>query len=360
MNTMKDASATTKRRRTALLTSAAAIVAALGLGAASPGQADSQSPDALERIRPSGYLQDRDGEFTRIAVPGARVGTAATDINDDGQIVGGFDDALPLDQQGYLRNRNGVVTRLRFPGAGFTEPAGVNNRGQVVGDYGDDEAAGMPRSFLWEDGRFSRLRIPGSIADGALDINDRRQIVGLYVDRKQRLRGFLLDRRGRLTPIEPPGAVVTYASGINERGTIVGPYLDASGTLRGFLRTSRGEYRTIDYPGAAASGLVRINDRGQILGRYSEVGTLPSGDLIEPRNFVLRHGVFRDLEDPPFAKRETLAYGLNDRRQVVGSVDLSALVDGAPDGRSIVPSSILRLTAVGQPSDPAASPTSRR
>jgi hypothetical protein len=98
MNTMKDASATTKRRRTALLTSAAAIVAALGLGAASPGQADSQSPDAaLERIRPSGYLQDRDGEFTRITVPGARVGTAATDINDHGQIVGFYvnPDAAP-------------------------------------------------------------------------------------------------------------------------------------------------------------------------------------------------------------------------------------------------------------------------
>jgi uncharacterized membrane protein len=330
-----------RTRTLAAATSAAAIVAALGLGVAPPGQADSETRNAEQPIKPYGYLQDRGGEFTRIAVPGARVGTGATDVNNRGQIVGGYDDALPLNQQGYLRRKGGAVIRLQFPGSGYTEPAGINDRGLVVGNYGEDETVGAPRSFRWQDGRFTRIKIPGSIADGAFDLNDREQVVGLYVDRRQRLRGFLLDRRGRFSTIEPPRAVVTYATGINERGTIVGPYIDRHGTLHGYLRTPNGKYRTIDYPGAAASGLVRINDRGQILGRYSEVGSLPSGELIEPRNFVLDHGVFRDLEDPPFAKRETLAYGLNDRRQVVGSVDLSPVVDGAADGRSIVPSSVL-------------------
>jgi uncharacterized membrane protein len=330
-----------RTRTLAVATSAVAILTTLGLGTTSPGQADSQTPDAGQRIKPYGYLQDRGGGFTRIAVPGARVGTGATDVNNRGQIVGGYDDALPLNQQGYLRRRGGAVIRLQFPGSGYTEPAGINDRGQVVGNYGEDEAAGTPRSFLWEDGRFTRIKIPGSVADGAFDINDREQIVGLYVDRKQLLRGFLLDRRDRFTRIEPPGAVVTYATGINERGTIVGPYIDRSGTLRGFVRTPGGKYRTVDYPGSAASGLVRVNDRGQILGRYSEVGTLPSGDLIEPRNFILDDGVFRDLEDPPFAKREALAYGLNDRGQVVGSVDLSAAAGGAASGRSIVPTAAI-------------------
>jgi uncharacterized membrane protein len=337
MNTLKNRHA----RRPAATVLATALVATLGLSAASADQADPPTPDIRQRVKPYGYLQDRGGEFTRIAVPGARVGTTATDINDRGQIVGGYDDALPLNQQGYLRDRSGAVIRLQFPGSGFTEPAGINSHGQVVGDYGDDEAAGTPRSFRWDDGRFTRIKVPGSVADGALDVNDRGQIVGVYVDRKQRLRGYLLGRAGRLTTIEPPGAVVTYAAGINDRGTIVGPYLDATGTAHGFIRTPRGKYRTIDYPGAAASGLVRINNRGQILGRYSEVGTLPSGELIEPRNFVLEHGVFRDLEDPPFAKRETLAYGLNDRGQVVGSVDLSALADGPADRPAVVPSSAL-------------------
>ena len=326
-----------RRPTTTVVATIAALVTTFVLGATSPGQADSPAPDVKDRIKPYGYLQDRTAGFTRIAVPGARVGTSATDLNDRDQIVGTYDDALPLNQQGYLRSRNGTVTRLMFPGSGFTEPAGINDRGQVVGDYGADEATGAPRSFRWEDGHFSRIKVSGSIADGALDINNRGQIVGVYVNRKQLIRGFMLDRRGRLTTIEPPGALVTYAAGINERGTIVGPYLDPAGTVHGYLRTPAGKYRTIEYPGAAASGLVRINDRGQILGRYSEVGTLPNGDLIEPHNFVLDHGVFRELAAPPFAKRETLAYGLNDRGQIVGSVDQSSVADGAARVQSVEP-----------------------
>jgi uncharacterized membrane protein len=302
------------------LAAIAAIPAAAGTTARedSPSRASTARPDDPTKL--TGFLRERNGRITLFEVPGAKVGTTATNVNDRGQIVGAWADSGVGDRyHGYVRNRAGDFVTLDFPGAGFTEPAGINNRGQVVGDYGDDDTdpQGERNTFLWQKGRFERIEIPGSVANGALDINDKGEIVGVNFESDESIRGFLLSKKGDLTPIEPPGAVVTYASGINNRGTIVGPYLDAAGTIHGYVRTPDGEYRTIDYPGAKASGITRINDRGEMLGAYSDIGTAPDGSLVEPRAFVLRRGVYREIDLPDFG----LAYDLNDRGQIVGFVD---------------------------------------
>jgi uncharacterized membrane protein len=298
----------------------AAVAAAFAFAAPVLMGSGATEARADDPTRPTGFLRELNGRVTLFEVPGAKVGTTATNINDRGQIVGAWADSGVGDRyHGYVRSRAGDFVTLDFPGAGFTEPAGINNRGQVVGDYGDDDTdpQGERNTFLWQKGRFERIEIPGSVANGALDINDKGEIVGVNFDSEESIRGFLLSKKGDLTPIEPPGAVVAYASGINNRGTIVGPYLDAAGTIHGFVRTPDGEYRTIDYPGAKASGITRINDRGEMLGAYSDIGTAPDGSLVEPRAFVLRRGAYREIDLPDFG----LAYDLNDRGQVVGFVD---------------------------------------
>jgi hypothetical protein len=81
--------------------------------------------------------------FTTIDVPGANGITAASGINDSGQIVGYFRDALAF--HGFL-DTGGSFTTIDAPDEDFelyTSVGGINNSGQIVGlgifdgwDYG--------------------------------------------------------------------------------------------------------------------------------------------------------------------------------------------------------------------------------
>jgi probable HAF family extracellular repeat protein len=136
---------------------------------------------------------------------------------------------------GFLRERTGRITTIAVPGAGGTDPTAVNDRGQVVGFYTDvplrptpQYPPGTQHSFLWDSGRVTRLPDPpGSVQTQALDINNRGQIVGIYSDSRRRQHGFLFER-GRYTTLDAPRPINTYAMGnvasnINDRGEIVIP-----------------------------------------------------------------------------------------------------------------------------------------
>jgi len=72
-----------------------------------------------------------DPTFTTLDFPGAGV-TAATDINDNGQITGWHIDSSGF--HGFLLN-SGTYTSITFPGAGHTSALGINANGDVVGAY---------------------------------------------------------------------------------------------------------------------------------------------------------------------------------------------------------------------------------
>ena len=119
---------------------------------------------------------------------------AASDINDQGQIVGYYPDASGT-FHGFLYHK-GQFTDLDPPqtagnrnGFGASAPFGINNRGQVVGQYVD--ADGVLYGYLWERKRgFETIDPPGGVANFcaaapigrgcgtvAADINDRGQIL---------------------------------------------------------------------------------------------------------------------------------------------------------------------------------------
>jgi probable HAF family extracellular repeat protein len=73
--------------------------------------------------------------YTTIDDPSATKGTTANDINNEGQIVGSYNNASG--QHGFLYS-NGVFTTLDEPLAtNGTEALGINDMGQIVGDYDD-------------------------------------------------------------------------------------------------------------------------------------------------------------------------------------------------------------------------------
>ena len=66
-----------------------------------------------------------------------------------------------------------------------TNAFGINNQGQIVGGYDG-------HGFLLSRGTFTTIDVPNSQGTGANRINDRGQIVGNYGDVSGRPLGFLL------------------------------------------------------------------------------------------------------------------------------------------------------------------------
>jgi probable HAF family extracellular repeat protein len=134
------------------------------------------------------YLRDRDGTVDNVDIPGSGE-TSPYAIDDRGRIVGSYTDAgvttgtddgyPPGTLHAYIQDRHGVTT-LDAPGSVATVALDINDRGQVVGGYID--ATGRQHGFLYDHGRYTTIDAPrpldplamGSIATG---INDPGDIV---------------------------------------------------------------------------------------------------------------------------------------------------------------------------------------
>jgi len=246
--------------------------------------------------------------FTTIDVPGASA-TATTGINDLGQIVGEFKDALGI--HGFLRSSDGVFTTLDAPGAMHeTRAHGINDLGQIVGEFRD--ALGVHGFLRSPDGVFTTLDAPGAMNDThARGMNDLGQIVGEFGDALG-VHGFLRSPDGVFTIIDAPEAVNdTRARGMNDLGQIVGYLSDGTGH-RGFLRSPDGVFTLIDVPGATGTSAHGINDLGQIVGVFAV--TIVSHGFLRSSD-----GVFISIDVPEadlMAGRE-----INDLVQMVGFFD---------------------------------------
>ncbi len=239
--------------------------------------------------------------FTTINVPGASL-TLANGINNAGQIVGRFSDAMGT--HGFLLS-GGVFTPIDVPGATFTDARGINNSGQIVGEFVDTTG---DHGFLLSGGSFTTINVPGATSTLAKGINDSGQIVGIFPDATFNIHGFLLSG-GVFTPIDVPGAIDTLAFGINNSGQIVGEFIDAT-RGHGFL-LSGGVFTPIDVPGATVTVTEAhgINDSGaQIVGRFVDGNT---------HGFLLSGGSFTTINVP--GATETQALAINDSGQIVGA-----------------------------------------
>jgi probable HAF family extracellular repeat protein len=241
----------------------------------------------------------------------------------------------------YVRDKEGEYTRVRVPGASFVKPGGINNRGDFVGvgypsEVGNDGGFGFRRD---RRGRTTTFRVPGTVPESrtvAADINDRGHIAG-WSDDERRSFGFTRRPDGTFARVEHPDARGTIPDasggeiggtelrGINDRGDVAGNYA-ADGTIHGFVRDRRGRYTTIRRPGAAATLVTAINDRGDVVGSYSTIG--PEDLLVgAPRSFVYRDGVFRDITVADAVA--VFVNGIDDRGRTAG-VYLAA--DGSTHG----------------------------
>lgn len=260
------------RFRSTVKTTAAVIALAIGvMGLAThvAGASTRASRDDSTSFRTPipAFLVDR-GRYTAFDAPGARLETAATGINDHGQITGSYVDADGA-YHGYLHDRRGRFTDVDLPGAVATAPGGINNRGHIVGRCYQSAPIRGPgakfRGFLLDGRKLIRIDVPGALQTQAVDIDNRGQVAGEYLDANGNVHGFLW-RKGRFTTIDVPGAPATSLTGINDRGDLVGVHDDrTSGSIHGFL-LKRGRFTTFDAPGVPFTLPMDINNRGQIVG----------------------------------------------------------------------------------------------
>jgi uncharacterized membrane protein len=325
----------TSRARSRRLAVAVGLAVALGIGGAAPASAGSAAPtrrscpdgtrsvfDGPAPTDGGGFLFD-DGEYRTFTRADAVAGSP-TDINNRGDIIGGYSDTAGV-QHGFRVDERGCFSLVEYPGGprSLNEAIGVNDRRQVAGtwgEYGDErtnaEAHGYVRDKVRGKDRFRSIDVPGALVTSAFKNNNRGQVVGSYSNEARGrigiadAHGFMFER-GRFTRIDVPGADKTLLVDINDRRQILGVGMNADNTSGfGFVRDHRGRYtRLPDVPGSLATAPLGFNNRGQVVGFYSDADGAVHG-------FLLDEGHFTTLDVPGFAT--TMAWAINDKGQIVG------------------------------------------
>jgi uncharacterized membrane protein len=240
-------SASIRLRGIAALAAAALAVLTVGAAGALAGRQTTGKSASSPRSPIPVFVLDK-GRFSAFDSPGVRA-QQSVDINNRGEIAGGYSDAAGT-LRGFLRARRGGFSSVEVPGAALTGVNGINDRGHTVGNYCDAAscAAGF-RGFLRDrGGRFRTIRVPGSVSTRALSIDNRGRVVGDYLGADGISHGYLWDRN-RFITFDVPGSMGTSVTDINERGEIVGAYIGADGAFHGFFRDRRSGLTTIDAGG---------------------------------------------------------------------------------------------------------------
>ncbi len=131
------------------------------------------------------------GVFTTIDIPNAAGGlddTAAIGINNAGQIVGEY--GLFCDvcaSRSFLWDAGAVTTFAPF-GAVASAASDINDTGDIVGWWG---SGGVEGGYLYADGEFSLIAPPSASFAEAFGINNQRWVVGAWADAAGVTHGFL-------------------------------------------------------------------------------------------------------------------------------------------------------------------------
>ncbi len=232
---------------------------------------------------------------------------SASDINDQGQIVG-----RAYSAGGYTLGvmwENGQARPLGAYGNNLASPAAINNNGVVVGSIW---SSGPP--LMWNNGALSRL--PGWTSSGSAyikDINDSGQIIGSYN------RAAFVQAGTTMQMLQPYFSYGTNPEAINNFGVVAGTaknpndYNQAAVWNEGvitYLGTLTGDPQDSSY------GL-GINDLGQVVGRSETFGSAhhaffydpASGTMVDLNQFLLPDSEWLYLE---------VALDINDSGQIIG------------------------------------------
>jgi probable HAF family extracellular repeat protein len=211
---------------------------------------------------PGAYLW-QNGTITSIPIPSGMFGSAGTDVNNAGHVVGGN-----ISQQGALWDGSQIIN-LGTLGGGNSMPFALNESDQVVGSS-QTSVTNQIRPFLWQNGVMTSLGSFGGNCGLAYDINNPGVIVGFSNNASDDTRAFIY-RSGVMTDLGTLGGSQSNAIAINDANEVVGWSQMASGYQHAFI-WKNGVMTDLGTLGGNQSQAFDINDSGQILG-WAETAT---------------------------------------------------------------------------------------
>lgn len=208
------------------------------VGWAENGVQDRTCQSAFQTLEFRAVVWEPDGTMKELPpLPGDST-SAATAINDLGQVVG-ISGACGV-AVGDTSAAHSVLWQSGVPsnigdlgGHTWNTPTAINNHGTVVGfslPAGQDGTRNF-EAFLWtEAGGIKRLgKLPGDIRAEALGVNENNQVVGLSRGGPFLFRAFLWQNgvMSDLNSMTVAGSqFLLYANDINDRGEITGESFD--------------------------------------------------------------------------------------------------------------------------------------
>ena len=243
------------------------------IGWAENGVADPTCNTALQTLQFRAVIWEPDGTMKELPpLPGDST-SAATAINDLGQVVG-ISGACGIAVGGVSAAhsvlwQNGVPSEIpNLGGHTWNTPVAINNLGTVVGfslPAGQDGTRNF-EAFLWtQAGGLQRLgKLPGDIRAEALGVNEKNQVVGLSRGGPFLFRAFIWQNgvMSDLNTVTAPGSqFLLFANDINDRGEITGESFDPN-------TQAAPAFLGIPIPGGRGAG-------GQAVANGSPIATLP-------------------------------------------------------------------------------------
>jgi probable HAF family extracellular repeat protein len=239
--------------------------------------------------------------------------SAATDINELGQIVGSSftrDESGRLDESRAILWENGRIRALPSPRGRAAQAAAINEKGETVGFVETDEYGPDRHAVLWQNGSLLDIGSGADPDSEATSINERTQVLGVSgtIDPN----GVMFKSSGFLWENGAMRSLGTLALGwngwmgaINDRGQVVGQ-------RRGHATVwENGKPRDLATTPREYSDATDINNRGQIVGHWSR-----NADAVE--RAALWQGGRLTLLPNLRGGTTSGAYAINDRGQIVG------------------------------------------
>jgi probable HAF family extracellular repeat protein len=237
--------------------------------------------------------------------------------------------------------RKGAMRPLPTLGGNNGFATGANSRGQIVGwaeNSVHDPTCVAPQRLQFRPvvygpkaGKISELPLPaGDTSGAATSINERGQAVGISgicdqaVGRHTAKHALLWEKNGKIVDLGNLGAPWwNTPTNINERGDVVGfagaPNDPDGNFLQAFIWTARAGIQPLGFlPGDVHSEAYGINERRQVVGLSCDA----DGNC---RAFIWENGVMRDLNDfkpASYTARLEQARDINEAGEIAGrSID---------------------------------------